>query len=40
VYTLHDETGVQLQSEKIVEIEFKGGKPVRSNDQFGVGQKR
>ena len=39
VYTLHDETGVQLQSEKIVEIDFKGGKPVRSNDQFGVGQK-
>jgi DNA-binding beta-propeller fold protein YncE len=38
-YTLHDETGVQLQSEKIVEIDFKGGKPVRSNDQFGVGQK-
>jgi DNA-binding beta-propeller fold protein YncE len=40
VYTLHDETGVQLQSEKIVEIDFKGGKPIRTNDQFGVGQKR
>jgi DNA-binding beta-propeller fold protein YncE len=40
VYTLHDETGTQLQSEKIVEIDFKGGKPVRNNDQFGVGQKR
>ena len=40
VYTLHDETGVQLQSEKIVEIDFKDGKPERSNDQFGVGQKR
>jgi DNA-binding beta-propeller fold protein YncE len=40
VYTLHDETGVQLQSEKIVEIDFKGDKPVRTNDQFGVGQKR
>lgn len=40
VYTLHDETGVQLQSEKIVEIDFKGGKPIRSNDQFGVGLKK
>jgi DNA-binding beta-propeller fold protein YncE len=39
-YTLRDETGTQLQSEKIVEIDFKGGKPVRNNDQFGVGQKR
>ncbi|MGB8539459.1 MAG: hypothetical protein WCD57_23750 [Acidobacteriaceae bacterium] len=40
VCTLRDETGTQLQSEKIVEIDFKDGKPVRNNDQFGVGQKR
>jgi DNA-binding beta-propeller fold protein YncE len=40
VYTLHDETGAQLQSEKTVEIDFKAGKPVSNNDQFGVGQKR
>lgn len=40
IYTLHDETGVQLQSEKIVEIDFKDGKPVRSNNQFGVGLKK
>ena len=40
VYTLRDETGAQVQSEKTVEIDFKDGKPVRNNDQFGVGQKR
>jgi DNA-binding beta-propeller fold protein YncE len=39
-YTLRDETGAQVQSEKTVEIDFKDGKPVRNNDQFGVGQKR
>jgi DNA-binding beta-propeller fold protein YncE len=40
VYTLRDETGAQVQSEKTVEIDFKDGKPARNNDQFGVGQKR
>ncbi len=40
VYTLHDENGTQLQSEKLVEIDFNNGKPVSNNDQFGVGQKR
>ena len=39
VCTLHDETGTQLQSEKLVEIDFKGSKPIRNNDQFGIGQK-
>jgi DNA-binding beta-propeller fold protein YncE len=39
VNTLHDETGTQLQSEKLVEIDFKGGKPVANNNQFGVGEK-
>ncbi|MEO8735652.1 MAG: YncE family protein [Edaphobacter sp.] len=39
-YTLRDETGTVLQSEKMVEIDFENGKPVRANDQFGVGQKR
>jgi DNA-binding beta-propeller fold protein YncE len=39
-YTLRDETGTQLQSEKIVEIDFDDGKPIHANDQFGVGQKR
>lgn len=39
-YTLHDETGAQVQSEKTVEIDFHDGKPVANNDQFGIGQKR
>jgi WD40-like Beta Propeller Repeat len=40
VYTLKDETGTQVQSEKIVEIDFDHGKPVRVGNQFGVGQVR
>jgi DNA-binding beta-propeller fold protein YncE len=40
VYTLRDETGTQLQSEKLVEVDFDNGKPVSNNDQFGVGHKR
>ena len=40
VYTLHDETGAQVQSEKLLEVDFKGAKPVRNGNQFGVGQKR
>jgi DNA-binding beta-propeller fold protein YncE len=39
-YTLRDETGTQLQSEKMVEIDFENGKPVSNNDQFGIGGKR
>lgn len=40
VYTLRDETGTQVQSEKLLEIDFDHGKPVRAGNQFGVGQKR
>jgi len=40
VATLEDETGRHVQSEKLLEIVFAGGKPVRSGDQFGIGQKR
>jgi hypothetical protein len=40
VYTLHDETGAQVESEKIIEIDFDGSRPVRAGNQFGVGQKR
>lgn len=40
VYTLKDETGTQVQSEKIVEIDFDHGKPVRVGNQFGIGQVR
>jgi len=40
VYTLRDETGTQVQSEKLLEVDFDGPKPVRNGNQFGVGQKR
>jgi DNA-binding beta-propeller fold protein YncE len=40
VATLQDETGGNVESEKILEIDFAGGKPVRAGDQFGTGQKR
>lgn len=40
VATLEDETGRQVQSEKLLEIVFARGRPVRNGDQFGVGQKR
>ena len=35
---LKDETGAAVQSEKMLEIVFAGGKPVRNGDQFGVGR--
>ena len=38
-YTLRDETGVQLQTEKMLEIDFNDNTPVRASDQFGVGKK-
>jgi DNA-binding beta-propeller fold protein YncE len=40
VAALSDEAGRQVQSEKLLEIVFANGKPVRSSDQFGIGQKR
>ena len=40
VATLTDEAGRAVQSEKLLEIVFAGGKPVRVSDQFGVGRKR
>jgi hypothetical protein len=40
VAALSDETGRQVHSEKLLEILFVNGKPVRSSDQFGLGQKR
>ena len=36
--TLKDETGAPVMSEKMVEIQFQGGKPVRVGDQFGLGR--
>jgi DNA-binding beta-propeller fold protein YncE len=40
VAALADETGRQVHSEKLLEIVFANGKPVRIGDQFGLGQKR
>ena len=40
VATLQDEHGVDVESEKVVEIDFENGKPVRASDQFGKGARR
>ena len=40
VATLQDENGANAESEKMLEIDFAGGTPVRAGDQFGKGQKR
>ena len=37
---LTDEHGVAVESEKLLEIDFSGGKPVAAADQFGKGKKR
>lgn len=37
VATLTDEAGRAVQSEKLLEIDFEGGMPVRAGNQFGVG---
>jgi hypothetical protein len=40
VATLQDEKGVEVESEKMIEIDFANGRPVRASDQFGKGAKR
>jgi DNA-binding beta-propeller fold protein YncE len=40
VATLQDENGANAESEKMLEIDFAGGKPVLAGDQFGKGKKR
>jgi DNA-binding beta-propeller fold protein YncE len=35
---LTDEKGTAVQSEKMLEIDFAGGRPVRAGDQFGLGR--
>lgn len=40
IATLADESGLQVESEKVVEIVMAGGKPIRTGDQFGVGRRR
>jgi hypothetical protein len=37
---LQDEQGRTVQSEKVVELVFSAGKPVRAGDQFGIGRQR
>jgi DNA-binding beta-propeller fold protein YncE len=37
---LKDEQGHDVQSEKVIEIDWAGGAPVRNGDQFGVGRLR
>jgi sugar lactone lactonase YvrE len=38
VFRLTDEKGREVHSEKMVEIHFRDGVPVRAGDQFGVGR--
>src|SRR5439155_12035408 len=35
---LKDENGIDVQSEKMLEIDFKDDQPVRAGDQFGLGR--
>lgn len=37
---LTDETGAMVMSEKLLEIDFRDGFPVRAGDQFGIGARR
>lgn len=39
VATLKDEKGQQVQSEKLLEIDYAGEKPIRAGNQFGLGGK-
>jgi hypothetical protein len=34
---LADETGAQVQSEKMLEVDWRGTKPIRAGNQFGIG---
>jgi len=38
VAALADEEGRQVHSEKMLEIDFVGGKPIETGDQFGLGR--
>ena len=40
VGTLQDEHGADVESEKLLEVDFAGGKPAVAGDQFGKGKKR
>jgi len=36
---LKDEAGAPVQSEKLMEVDFANGEPIRAGDQFGIGRK-
>ncbi len=38
VAELTDEHGAAVQSEKLLEVDFQGGRPLRAGNQFGIGQ--
>jgi hypothetical protein len=38
--TLEDENGRHVQSEKLLEVVFRNGKPISAGDQFAIGMKR
>jgi DNA-binding beta-propeller fold protein YncE len=40
VATLQDENGANAESEKMLEVDFAGGKPSAAGDQFGKGKRR
>jgi DNA-binding beta-propeller fold protein YncE len=40
VTQLTDETGAAVQSEKLLEIDFRGAELIRAGDQFGIGRAR
>ena len=40
ITTLEDENGKDVASEKLLEIDFSNGVPIRAGDQFGRGQKQ
>lgn len=40
IATLSDEKGNPVESEKLLQVDFSGGKPVRAGDQFCFGQVR
>ena len=40
VATLEDEKGRHVETEKLLQIDFAGGRPVRAGDQFCFGQAR
>ncbi|HWA84615.1 MAG TPA: hypothetical protein VG710_00210 [Opitutus sp.] len=37
IATLQDEHGAPVQSEKLLEVDFENGRPVKSGDQFAIG---